>query len=122
MKMKLLLLSIFTVACSHPLIPPQKQVSDPWHGTFLHPSGKVTIVLNHFEKEAISIDILDKSQMRPQGFFAYIKDSIATFKDRTDPQCKLIFQAVNEGIIFTDQCHGTGDNDGLYKRVESNKP
>lgn len=80
------------------------------------------MVLNHFERESVAIDILEDSSPRPQGFFANIKGNIAIFKDRTDSKCKLIFQAVNEGIIFTDQCHGTGESDGLYKRIEGTKP
>lgn len=120
--MKIIFLLTFIIACSHPPITTQKSASDPWHGTFIHQSGKATLVLNHFDKEAVSIDIFEGSQTKPQGFFADIKGNVATFKDRIDPQCKLIFQVINEGIIFSDQCHGTGDIDGLYKRKESNNP
>jgi hypothetical protein len=115
----LIVLTLFSACRSYQVTRP---LIDPWHGTFIHQSGKSTMVLNHFDKEAVAIDILEDSQARPQGFFANIKGNIATFKDRTDSKCKLIFQAVNEGIIFTDQCHGTGESDGLYKRTVGSRP
>jgi hypothetical protein len=120
--MKIFILLVFILFSSCRSYQIAKTVVDPWHGTFLHQSGKSTLVLNHFDKEVVEIDLLEDSQTRPIGFFGNIKGNIAIFKDRTDSQCKLIFQAVNEGIIFTDQCHGTGESDGLYKRTQGSKP
>ncbi len=80
------------------------------------------MVLNRFASDAVAVDIIDADMARPQGFFATITGDIAIFRDRTDPGCRLLFQVVQGGIFFTDQCHGTGEVDGLYKRVTKDEP
>jgi hypothetical protein len=116
MKIFSLIILLFFFSCrSHhdPKLP-----IDPWHGTYLHSSGKFTLALNHFDKEAVSVDIIEQGNKDLQGsFFADIKDGAAIFKDRTDPDCKIILQIKDDRINLTDLCHGTGDIDGLYMRT-----
>ena len=95
-----------------------KTVVDPWHGKFLHPSGEFTLILNHYSDELIAIDIFKEKQKAPvASFFGDIKGSSVLVKDRTDPHCNFILQAVSSGIEVSDQCHGTGEIDGIYKRI-----
>jgi len=96
---------------------------DPWHGTYLHPSGKFILILNHFDTEAVAGDVFEKNQKDSRNsFFADIKGNTAIFKDRTDPGCKLILQAISGEIHLSDQCHGTSEIDGVYKRTGNYKP
>lgn len=95
---------------------------DPWQGTFLHTETDSRMVLNRFASDAVSVDIIEEDMARPQGFFATITGDTAIFRDRTDPRCRLLFRVVLDGIFFTDQCHGTGEGDGLYRRVTKDEP
>lgn len=95
-----------------------KTVVDPWHGTFLHSSGEFTLSLKHFGEEVVDAEFFAKGKKRPVAFFfADIQGDTAIFKDRTDPRCKLILKIAELGIDVSDQCHGTGEIDGSYKRI-----
>jgi hypothetical protein len=111
----LLVLILFSACKSHQAT---EAVIDPWHGTFLHTSGEFTLVLNHFDKEAVAIDIFEKGKKDSRNsFFGDIKGSSVLVKDRTDPNCNFIFQTINSGVEISERCHGTGEIDGLYKRI-----
>jgi len=111
----LLVLALFFSCRSYQIT---KTVVDPWHGTFLHTSGEFTLVLNHFGQEIVAIDIFEKGKKDSRNsFFGDIKGSSVLVKDRTDPNCNFIFQAVNSGVEVSERCHGTGEIDGLYKRI-----
>lgn len=76
--------------------------------------------LDHFSAEAVSVDIFYTSQPNKFAgrFFADIQDDEATFKDRTDTNCRITLKSTNAGMVILDQCHGTGKIDGLYKRTK----
>lgn len=116
--MKIFFLFVITFVSSCRSHNEVKHPVDPWHGTYLHSSGKFILLLNHFDKEAVAVDIIEQGKKKSQAsFFADIKDDTAIFKDRTDPDCKLTLQIKDKGINLIDQCHGTGDIDGLYMRT-----
>jgi len=116
--MKIFILIVLTLFSACRSYQTTKTVVDPWHGRFLHPSGKFTLILNHFSDEFIAIDIFKEKQKAPvASFFGDIKGSSVLVKDRTDPDCNFILQTANSGIEVSDQCHGTGEIDGLYKRI-----
>lgn len=111
----LIMLILFSACRSHQTT---KAVIDPWNGTFLHTSGEFTLVLNHFDKEAVAIDIFEKGKKNSRNsFFGEVKGYSVIVKDRTDPDCNFIFQTVNSGVEVSEQCHGTGEIDGVYKRI-----
>lgn len=90
----------------------------------MHFSGKFEMSLDHFSEEAVSVDIYQTS--RPDKFtgrfFADIKGDEAVFKDRTDPNCKVLLKNTSEGIIVTDHCGGNNNDTGLYKRTHKGNP
>jgi hypothetical protein len=92
---------------------------DPWHGRYMHSSGKFNLILDHFMKESVSVDILEQGLKRPHSsFFAEFKGADeAMFQDRREPDCRVLLKNTNEGIVVRDQCGGTGEADGLYKRI-----
>jgi len=68
--------------------------------------------------ESVAVDVIEKGQKKPHSmFFADIKADMATFQDKTEPSCRLILKSTEKGIIFSDECNGTGEIDGLYKRI-----
>lgn len=98
--------------------PPAPQI-DPWHGRYMHFSGKFNLVLDHFMKESVSVDIFEQGLKRPHSsFFAEFKGADeAMFQDRREPDCRVFLKNSDEGIIVRDQCGGTGEANGLYKRI-----
>lgn len=118
MNITVLLIFLFTfISCrsNHTLAP---QI-DPWHGRYMHSSGKFNLVLDHFMKESVSVDIHEQGLKRPHSsFFAEFKgDDEAMFQDRREPDCRVLLKNTNEGIVVRNQCGGTGEADGLYKRI-----
>lgn len=75
--------------------------------------------LNHFSEASVAVDIYSVSQPDKftSSFFADIKGDEAIFTDRTNPDCRVIFKNINEGIIVTDLCGGGTNDTGLYTRI-----
>lgn len=121
--MKIFFLSLLIIISSCRSHYDIKTVVDPWHGNYLHTSGEFTLILNHFDTEAVAGDVFEKNQKDSRNsFFAEIKGNTAIFKDRTDPDCKLTLKAINGEIHLFDQCHGISEIDGVYKRTGNYKP
>lgn len=112
----LVVLFLVLTSCRSNHTPPAP--IDPWHARYQHTSGKFHLILNHFSDEAVAVDILEHAKNTPRNiFFADIKTDMAIFEDRTDPNCRFVLKKTNEGIVLSDQCNGTGEIDGLYKRI-----
>lgn len=93
---------------------------DPWSGRFLHHSGKFELVLDHFDKDATIAKIFEFPRVngeRPHAMFsADIQKDKAIFQSR-DPSCRVELQVADQGIIVSDFCHGTGEDEGLYRII-----
>ncbi len=111
----ILLIALTSCRSNQASIPP----IDPWHGHYVHVTGKFNLVLDHFMKESVSVDIFEEGQKRPHSsFFAEFKGTDeAMFQDRREPDCRVFLKNADEGIVVRDQCGGTGEADGLYKRI-----
>lgn len=91
---------------------------DPWHARYQHTSGKFYLLLNHFTDDAVSVDVIEQGQKKPRNiFFADIQADTAIFQARNEPNCRYILKNTDKGIVLSDQCNGTGEIDGLYKRI-----
>jgi hypothetical protein len=91
---------------------------DPWHARYQHESGKFYLILNHFRDDAVAVDVIEQGQKKPRNmYFAELKADLAIFNDRTDSDCRFILKKTDKGIVISDQCHGTGEIDGLYKYI-----
>jgi hypothetical protein len=97
---------------------------DPWHARYQHTSGKFYLLLNHFTDDAVAVDVIEQGQKKPRNiFFAEIKEDMAIFKNRTDPDCRFILKKTDKGFVVSDQCYGgVSEIDGLYKYVGDYKP
>lgn len=113
--LSILLLALTSCRSNHISTPP----IDPWHGRYMHSSGKFNLVLDHFMKESVSVDIIEQGQKRPHGsFFAELKGlDEAIFQDLREPDCRVFLKSTDEGIVVMNKCGGTAEADGLYKRI-----
>ncbi len=110
-----LLLLVFT-SCRSNHTP--AALIDPWHARYQHTSGKFYLLLNHFTDDAVAVDVIEYGKKKPRNmYFAEVKADLAIFRDRTDSDCRFILKKTDKGIVISEQCHGTGEIDGLYKYI-----
>lgn len=98
---------------------PAKPV-DPWHGKYVHETGKYELVFEHFAPEYVTADITDTANnQKTLSIFVTISGRMAIHKDRTDPDCRLEFKVYSDGVLYNDFCHNMTDDIGFYYRSEN---
>jgi hypothetical protein len=97
---------------------------DPWNEKYIHFSGKYELVFRHLEKDAVIVEtfeipraVQDRSR---RGYFAVIEKDRAVFRAMREPDCRVEFRQIDAGVMLDDFCHGTGEDDGLYRQVNKN--
>ncbi len=96
---------------------------DPWNGRYEHVSGKFEMFLDHISNEFVEVNIFElprSNAQRPRGsFVAELKENKAIFQAGRGEKCSVEFQIVDQGIMISDFCNGTGEDVGLYRKMET---
>jgi hypothetical protein len=96
-----------------------KPVRDPWNEKYIHHSGKYELIFDHFGKNMVEVNTFEvprSATERPRmSFFAEIKENKLVYQAMREPDCRIEFSKIDEGIMVDEHCHGTGEDVGLYR-------
>lgn len=116
---------LFLVAIVCASMPTASKTQNPmkasWNGRYQHVSRAFELLLKKFDVDSVAVDIIrtdpaEKSET-VASFFAVLKDDVVVFQDRHEPACRMELKKVNDGIVVSDFCGGTGEDVGLYRPI-----
>lgn len=100
-----------------------ENLRDPWNGNYLHHSGRYMLMFEHFGEKMVEVKTFKMPRSnndRPRMcFFAELKDNKLVYQAIREPDCRIAFQRVEAGIMVDDNCHGNGEDAGLFNFIES---
>ncbi len=116
----LILIGLFFV-----ILPPtafSRKKGNSWSGKYRQDTGLYNLIINQVETDLLEVDIVkvkNPEQLSKASFLADVKGNLAKMISiHDDPDCRFELKRIKEGIKISDFCGGTGDDVGLYRKVE----